>query len=150
MKLPIETFKTVIESTPLISIDLLVRNSKGEILLGERLNRPAQGYWFVPGGRILKDEPMDVAFSRLVLDELGAEMLIGEARFLGPFEHFYDDNVTGEGFSTHYIVLGYEVTLDAAVDELPFEQHGNYRWLSEAEMLADDAVHIHSKWYLNK
>lgn len=150
MKLPIDTFKTIIESTPLISIDLLVRNSKGEILLGKRLNRPAQGYWFVPGGRILKDESMEVAFARLVRDELGAEMSIDRARFLGPFEHFYNDNVTGEEFSTHYVVLGYEITLDTAINELPLEQHGNYRWLSETAMLADDSVHIHSKWYVNR
>jgi colanic acid biosynthesis protein WcaH len=48
--LPIETFKTVIASTPLISIDLIVRNNQQQILLGKRLNKPAQGYWFVPGG----------------------------------------------------------------------------------------------------
>jgi colanic acid biosynthesis protein WcaH len=47
------TFKTVIASTPLISIDLVVKNTKGEYLLGYRNNRPAQGFWFVPGGRIL-------------------------------------------------------------------------------------------------
>lgn len=48
------TFETVVASTPLISIDLLVKNKKGEYLLGLRNNRPAQGYWFVPGGRIQK------------------------------------------------------------------------------------------------
>jgi colanic acid biosynthesis protein WcaH len=42
------TFKAVIASTPLISIDLVVKNTKGEYLLGFRNNRPAQGFWFVP------------------------------------------------------------------------------------------------------
>lgn len=53
--LPLDTFKTVIESTPLVSIDLIVLNSEGKILLGKRLKHPAQGYWFVPRGRILKE-----------------------------------------------------------------------------------------------
>ena len=48
------TFQTIIGATPLVSIDLIVKNAKGEVLLGYRTNRPAQGYWFVPGGRVQK------------------------------------------------------------------------------------------------
>ena len=53
--LPSKKFEVVVESTPLVSIDLVVRAPDKKILLGKRVNRPAQGYWFVPGGRILKD-----------------------------------------------------------------------------------------------
>jgi colanic acid biosynthesis protein WcaH len=58
-----ELFSTVIESTPLISIDLVVKNNLGQTLLGQRLNKPAKGFWFVPGGRILKDESLATALS---------------------------------------------------------------------------------------
>lgn len=61
-----ETFKSVIQHTPLISIDLIVRNEQGEVLLGKRVNAPAKGYWFVPGGRVRKNETLDDAFVRLV------------------------------------------------------------------------------------
>ncbi len=47
-------FKTIVANTPLISIDLIIQNSQKKILLGKRINRPAQGYWFVPGGRVRK------------------------------------------------------------------------------------------------
>ena len=60
-----EVFTTVIDSTPLISIDLVVENEHGELLFGLRNNRPARGFWFVPGGRILKNETLDAAFERL-------------------------------------------------------------------------------------
>ncbi|KDS03655.1 glycosyl transferase in colanic acid biosynthesis [Salmonella enterica subsp. enterica serovar Heidelberg str. RI-11-014316] len=40
----------MVRATPLISLDFIVENGQGEILLGQRLNRPAQGYWFVAGG----------------------------------------------------------------------------------------------------
>ena len=53
------TFSTVIASTPLVPIDLVVKNHQSQVLLGQRLNRPAQGFWFVPGGRILKNEFLD-------------------------------------------------------------------------------------------
>lgn len=57
-------------STPLISIDLIVENERGEFLLGKRTNRPAQGFWFVPGERVQKDETLSDAFERLTLAEL--------------------------------------------------------------------------------
>ena len=44
------TFATVVASTPLFAIDLAVVDENDELLLGKRLNRPAQGYWFVSGG----------------------------------------------------------------------------------------------------
>lgn len=72
MWLPDETFKSIIQHTPLISIDLIVRNEQGHVLLGQRVNAPAKGYWFVLGGRVRKNETLDDAFVRLVREELGA------------------------------------------------------------------------------
>lgn len=149
-KLPMDVFSVVVESTPLVSIDLVVRNTQGLILLGKRLNRPAQNFWFVPGGRILKGESMACAFSRIVREELGADKQLTDVTFLGPFEHFYDDNVTGRAFTTHYVVLGYEISIDLELNQLPCEQHGNYRWFTEEALLADPQVHLHSKWYVQK
>lgn len=142
------TFSTIIASTPLVSIDLIVKNTQGQYLLGYRNNRPAQGYWFVPGGRILKDESMDDAFLRLTQGELGIASSRNTARFLGPFEHFYNDYVFGEEHSTHYVVLGYELHLDIDLPDLPKDQHNKYAWFSSDELLSRDDVHKHSKWYL--
>lgn len=144
------TFKTVITSTPLISIDLVVKNSDSQYLLGYRNNRPAKGYWFVPGGRILKDETMDQAFIRLCKIELGLDLIRSEAKFLGPFEHFYGDYVFGDNVSTHYVVLGYEIEVNLDLHRLPKEQHGDYKWFSKQEFLNNDTVHKHSKWYLQE
>lgn len=143
-----ETFTTVIASTPLVSIDLLVKNSQGQYLLGYRNNRPAQGFWFVPGGRILKDESMNLAFKRLCKVELGIEVNRESARFLGPYEHFYNDFVFGDEVSTHYVVLGYEIELDIDISDLPQDQHNQYRWFTKAEMLSQKEVHKHSRWYV--
>lgn len=143
-----ETFRTVVASTPLVSIDLVIRNPAGDVLLGYRSNRPAQCSWFVPGGRIRKDEAISDAFVRLTEAELGRAVPQGEWRFLGIFEHFYPDNFSGEDFSTHYVVMGYEICLDIDLASLPQEQHSDYRWWGVDEMLASDEVHLHSKWYL--
>lgn len=142
-------FTTVLKSTPLVSIDLIVCNSQGLILLGERKNRPAQGCWFVPGGRILKNESLADAFQRLSLNELGVKLDLSEATLQGAYDHFYSDSVFGEGVSTHYVAIAYilEVTFLPA---LPKEQHSSYRWFSVSELLAHPGVHSHTKAYFSK
>lgn len=129
MWLPDETFKSVIQHTPLISIDLIVRNEQGEVLLGKRVNAPAKGYWFVPGGRVRKNETLDDAFVRLVREELGIESSItrADAKFLGVFEHFYNDCVFGNDVSTHYIVLGYQLYIKNLII-LNNKQHCRLKW----------------------
>lgn len=49
-----EDFATVVRSTPLVSLDFIVENSRGEFLLGKRTNRPAQGYWLCREGACRK------------------------------------------------------------------------------------------------
>ena len=140
-------FQQIVAATPLISIDLIVRNELGQILLGRRLNRPAQGFWFVPGGRVRKDERLNDAFWRLTEEELGVAASRGSARLLGPYEHFYADNFSGEDFSTHYVVLGYEVAWQGQQDALPISQHDQYRWFDVSDLLQDPSVHQHTKDY---
>ncbi len=155
-------FKTVVDSTPLVSIDFVIRNEKNEILLGLRNNCPAQGFWFVPGGRIYKNETIENAFKRLTKTELGLEVSITDSKYLGLYEHFYNDSVfdkeiSGKLIYTHYVVNGFEIKLsDLSVVakekfmHLPKDQHDEYIWLGEEYLLSKDNVHIHSKWYFNK
>ena len=142
-----QVFKTIIASTPLVSIDLIVQHSNGQVLLGKRTNRPAKGYWFVPGGRIYKDETFDQAFRRLTKLELGQEHPLTLARFIGPYQHLYTDNFSGTDFSTHYVVLGYELKLDIDLLSLPSEQHNHYQWWDVSELLKSNQVHNNTKAY---
>ena len=146
-RLETELFKQVVAHTPLVSIDLIVRNGQGQVLLGQRLNRPAKGYWFVPGGRICKDETMASAFTRLAKEELGLGRELTQATCLGPYEHFYTDNFSGTDFTTHYVVLGYRLDAEITLTDLPKEQHGHYRWFDVDELLQADDVHDNTKLY---
>ncbi|MEY8216253.1 MAG: NUDIX domain-containing protein, partial [Colwellia sp.] len=101
--------------------------------------------WFVPGGRALKNEQLENAFERLLSTELAIDKR--EAKFLGVYQHFYTDNVTEDDFSTHYIVLAYEIVFSGNLVELPITQHNEYQWFSQEELLNHDEVHIHTKWY---
>jgi colanic acid biosynthesis protein WcaH len=148
MRLPREEFLQVVERAPLVSIDLVVRRADGKVLLGKRTNEPAKGCWFVPGGRILKNERLEAAFRRTCLDELGKPYASSVARFLGVFEHFYSTNFAGKpGVGTHYVVLAYELAPGDLPGQLPAEQHGEYRWFAVEELLGAESVHAHTKAY---
>ncbi|SUW63072.1 GDP-mannose mannosyl hydrolase [Buttiauxella agrestis] len=147
MFLSAEDFATVVRSTPLISIDLIVENQAGEFLLGLRTQRPAQNFWFVPGGRVQKDETLERAFARLTEAELGQRFTLSDGEFYGVWQHFYDDNFSGPDFSTHYVVLGFRLRMDADALQLPTAQHNDYCWLTQEALLATQNVHDNSRAY---
>ena len=139
-------FLRIVDSTPLVSIDLILRNASGEILLGHRTNRPAQGRWFVPGGRIRKNERVSEALLRISQRELGVE--ISQAKLLGVCDHFYPDNFLGApGVSTHYVVLGMEAMWPAGASVQADDQHDEFKWWAAEEILTSDTVHENTKAY---
>jgi colanic acid biosynthesis protein WcaH len=143
-----DDFGNVLRHTPLVSIDLIVRDERERVLVGLRRNRPAQGFWFTPGGRIYKDERIDDAFLRITHAELGRELPRSEGTLFGIYEHFYDDNALElPGVSTHYVVLAYQLRVDATSLVLPDSQHGQFRWMSVNEILGDPAVHANTRAY---
>jgi len=143
-----EDFDSVVRLTPLVAIDLVVSSPEGSILVGRRKNEPAKGFLFAPGGRITKNETLADAFRRITRAELGTEMHIENAQFLGVYEHFYrTNNHEVAGFGTHYVVLGYRLTVNAAELRLPKDQHGEYAWLTETELLRNADVHTNTKAY---
>lgn len=143
-----DIFGQGIASLPLVSIDLLIKDAASErYLLGWRCNRPAADHWFVPGGRVRKNERLDDAFSRLSEFELGVDLHRSAAQWRGVYQHFYDDYVFGEGVSTHYIVLAYQVIVELGELVLPAEQHSKYQWMTKEEITASKLVHQYSKDY---
>ena len=138
-----QIFETVIHSTPLVSIDILLK-CNDKVLLGKRINKPAQGWFFSIGGKINKNETIDSAMARIALDELNID-LTSTPEFVGVFEHFYDDSMF-EDVSTHYVNLAYEYEVEE-IPDLPTEQHSEYRWFTIDELLESKQVHKYTKDY---
>ena len=138
-----DIFRTIIDHTPLISADLIVKK-KGKILLGKRVNKPAQGYWFTLGGRVLKNESIEDAIKRISKLELGI-IIDNSMKYVGVFEHLYDDGVF-DAVSTHYVNLAYEVEVSGLKD-LPNSQHDEYRWFGLEELMQSNEVHKYVKDY---
>lgn len=141
-------FKTVIETTPLIAIDLIVKYHD-KILLGLRKNRPAKNFYFVPGGRIYKNEKINDAIKRISKNELNIDINMNNLKFNTISEHFYDDNYFDTNVSTHYIVISY--IYEVNMDEMKYinitNQHDNTIWMSVYDLLSNSLVHNNSKKY---
>ncbi len=137
-----DAFLEVVDRTPLVAIDLVIRDSAARILVGLRMNEPAKGSWFVPGGRVLKGETLDDAFARISLMELGVACRRVHSRLIGLYTHLYDTNFLGRpGIGTHYVVMAHEVSAGILTQALPTAQHGQYRWCAASEAEQGSGVH---------
>lgn len=105
--IPPDVYGVIAQHVPIVSVDLLVLHRNG-ILLGKRLNEPAKGEWFVPGGTVLKGETLEQAVHRVADEELGVSVTIDER--LGTYAHFYDTAAHPEVDSKHYLATAFVVT----------------------------------------
>lgn len=100
-KLSKEDFLKSFEFAPRLAIELLIENPKGELLLIKREHEPFIGDWHVPGGFLLKDEPINDCIRRLAKEELGLEINPKKTERLGLFETIGKDP---RGHILHYPV----------------------------------------------
>lgn len=88
--IPTETYKLIVDIMPILCVDIIISNDKGEYLLIKRANQPLKGQWWVPGGRVLKGEVLEDAVKRKVKEELGIHIkVLGPA---GYYEEQYKRN----------------------------------------------------------
>jgi colanic acid biosynthesis protein WcaH len=150
-----DEYMAVVRITPLVSIDLVIVDEDARILVGKRTNEPARGSWFVPGGRVGKDETLDAAFERIAIDELGpGDWSRADATPLGVFEHFYPTNFTGsDDVGTHYVVVAYAINgVQVRLEQLPLDQHSSFAWVSSGGTTMDGrtvAVHDYTEAYFS-
>ena len=74
-QIPKNTYKKIHALMPIPCVDIVIVHN-GAVLLGLRNNKPAQGtYWF-PGGRVLKGETLFEAAQRKTKQETGLNIKI--------------------------------------------------------------------------
>ena len=72
--LPEEIFLFVTRITPMINVDLLIKNEKGETLLVWREDKMLPPGWHVPGGIIRYKEPISERIKKVARNELKADV----------------------------------------------------------------------------
>jgi len=142
-----EIFKTIVRNTPLVSIDLCIV-CDGKILLGKRKNDPLKGFFFTPGGRILKNEAQINCLKRVAKSELGLNFGdIKQAELMGVWDHFYENSVFGNEISTHYVNLPYCIYYDQRPEIMLDDQHEAFEWFDLSKVANGNNFHKYMQSY---
>jgi len=149
-----QTFKTVIENTPLVSIDLCLV-CDGQVLLGKRANEPLKDEWFTPGGRIYKNETWQDALLRIAEVELGLSgIAVEDFALMGMWDHFYSNSALDQNTSTHYVNLPHYAEFKSEPQIALDDQHGEFEWFDLSVVADDEKFHPYMRnyasWLLNK
>ena len=150
-------FLKAIELTQLVSIDLIVLDESLRVLVGKRVNKPAQNTWFVPGSRLYKNETIEEGVKRVSRTELGVEIIKNKTTLIGVYDHIYPDNFldgkdeNGKIINTHYVVIGLQTQLQSSMinEEIFLQQHSEMRWMSLEELLQRPDVDQRTKNYFS-
>ncbi len=148
------TFKTVIENTPLVSIDLCLV-CDDQLLLGKRNNDPLKGEWFTPGGRIHKNETWQDALLRIAEVELGSSgIMVEDFSLMGIWDHFYSNSALGQDTSTHYVNLPHYAEFKSKPQITLDDQHADFEWFDLSVMDKNEEFHVYMRnyasWLLKK
>jgi colanic acid biosynthesis protein WcaH len=150
-------FERAVRTLPLVSVDWVLLNPAGQILLGNRRNAPARLWWFTPGGRVRKNEPLNLCLQRLAFDELGLKPSdVHGVKLMGVWDHFYEDSAFSTEVSTHYVNLPHLLRLPHTLDPkaLPSDQHSVWRWQDvKAAAVAYDVhpyVRLYAQWVIDE
>ena len=140
------TFKKVVESTPLVSIDLCLVH-QGNLLMGLRQNQPLKGRWFTPGGRLLKNERWQEGLVRIAKTELGLTVKSDDFELMGVWDHFYENSAVDEAISTHYVNLPHVLYLKSLPELSLDPQHESVGWFDIASIIKDTSHQIYMREY---
>jgi len=132
---------------------LISSKTKYKVLLGLRKNAPAKDTYFVPGGKVWKNELLSHAIHRIALNELGIKLDPSRIVRQGVYEHLYPNNYSDRSFGTHYVAfpIRYILTPDEyqtiTTGSTFYDQHLDILWLTTNELLDHDLVNPYVKMY---
>jgi ADP-ribose pyrophosphatase YjhB (NUDIX family) len=117
-------YQQIRENMPISCVDLVIEDPLGQILLLKRINTPAQGQWWFPGGRILFGETRIDAARRKLREECGLEA----AEFVeaGTFDLLLP---IGEDRLSHTITTVFATRVDGRVETKLDQQSSAWRWV---------------------
>lgn len=125
--LPHATYLNIHKHTTLVCVDMIVKCGK-EFLLVKRANQPERGKWFVPGGRIVKNETLVGAVQRKLFEETGLGARAPE--LIAVAEHFNVKKYLPKG-SSHIITFVFLVKVRSKGRIRIDAQSSEARWFSK-------------------
>lgn len=134
-KLSENFYKRVLDSMPIPCVELIIFYNR-KILLVYRKFKPAENKWWIPGGRIYKNERLEDAAKRKAFEELGLTVKI--IRKVGVYNTFFNDGPFGIKNGVHtinhtinavFVVAPKEKKFRIKLDQTSFD----FKWIGSLE-----------------
>ncbi len=126
-------YKEVLDKMPIPCVDVVIKNKKGEILLIKRLNEPEKGIWWVPGGRINKNESIKKAALRKAKEEVGLDCEF--IKILGSGETIFNISAF-KGITSHTINI-YVLLKPLNIKSIKLDNlHSGFKFVSSLDLNA--------------
>lgn len=84
-----EEYEKILENMPIPCVDLVIHKDK-KVLLVKRTNPPMKKQWWIPGGRVLKNELLRDAVKRKAQEEVGFDVEIEKE--IGSYDNIFEDS----------------------------------------------------------
>ena len=138
--IPGQEYRAILERMPVLCVDAIIQNNKSQYLLVRRTNEPLKGEYWVPGGRVLKNETLHEAVIRKVRQELGVNSHV--VMPVGIYEDFFNKSEFGLETGLHTVSMvflmiaeNYEIHTD--------NQSDDWGWYDELpERLSNKIINI--------
>lgn len=103
-RIPPDEYRKICDAVPILCVDLIIRDEHDRYLLVKRKNEPLAGEWWVPGGRVYRNESPTEAARRIAQEEVG--QVIYDIELAGVYhEIFRLSAASPNGISTTSIVF---------------------------------------------
>lgn len=126
-----DLYNKILENMPIVCVDGVAQNERGEILLLKRMKEPEMNKWWFPGGRILKGEKSLESIKRKFKEEINVNILVND--LIGITETIFE---TGPNdIPTHTLNLTYSVEILNIDDFYLDSDHSEFLWTKNFEEL---------------
>jgi colanic acid biosynthesis protein WcaH len=104
LNIPEDVYAKIHELMPIVCVDCVV-SYDNKILLVKRKREPMKSAWWFPGGRLVRNEKLDSAVSRIVRNETGVSL--HRPTPIGYDETEFETDPFGHGEGTHTVNFVY-------------------------------------------
>ena len=133
-------FKIVKMKFVIVGVSAIIRNSKGEILLGKRADNHVAypGYWGLPGGIVDFNESLRNTAVREVNEEMGVDIKITK-QGKKVYEHFPDEHS-----KLHSVGLVFHAKIVSGIPK-PKDETSEVKWFKPSEIREMNLAFSHKR-----
>lgn len=120
-------YRQIHREMPIVCVDLVIVRA-GAVLLVKRKKEPAANKFWIPGGRLFKNESAQLAARRLALNEV--RLTVGSLSFLDYMDCYFEEDPFGHGCGTHSVSLVFRCEIVQKTNEnvRVDENHSEFMW----------------------